>query len=227
MKCTIWISAFLSLFVLCSCSNPASSPPAPEEELPPSTDATLKALSLSQGSLSPGFAPDTMFYSASVPDAPGSITITPSANESHAVITVNGTSVASGSASSAIPLVVGLTTITIEVTAQAGQVKDYSVDVTRLESGSIQFVIATPQDLAVELSGQTEHLQKPNSMSVSTTFTGATSYRWTLDGVTLGTSSSVVVSSSSMDVGGPYVLALIVTKDGQTWSGSVAFMVEN
>jgi Cadherin-like beta sandwich domain len=225
MKWNVCTFALPLIVLLAGCVNPGS--PAAGDGLPPSTDCALSSLVVSAGLLSPAFAPDTTAYSVAVPDSVTSFAVTPAANENHATIKVNGAAVTSGISSSAVSLASGLNTITIEVTAQGGQVKSYALEVTRLESGSVLISIVTPQDIPVVLSGQTTHVQKPDSMTVSTTFAGAQSYSWRLDGAEIGTLSSVTVSSNSMDVGGPYSLALIVGKNGQVWSGTIKFMIEN
>src|SRR5690348_691 len=63
-----------------------------------SSDASLSSLVISSGTLSPTFASSTTAYTASVNNATSSITVTPTANESHETITVNGLTVTSGSA---------------------------------------------------------------------------------------------------------------------------------
>jgi hypothetical protein len=100
-----------------------------------SADATLSALSLSQGTLSPSFASGTTAYTASVANGVSSLTVTPTATQADATIKVNGTAVTSGSASGAIPLAVGANTISVVVTAQDGTTKStYTVTVTRAAS---------------------------------------------------------------------------------------------
>jgi hypothetical protein len=96
-----------------------------------SNDATLSALSLSSGTLSPTFASGTTSYIATVANSVTSITVTPTRTQANATITVNGTSVNSGSASGAISLTVGSNTITVIVTAQDGTTNTYTVTVTR------------------------------------------------------------------------------------------------
>ena len=97
-----------------------------------STDATLSAFTISQGTLSPTFASGTTSYTASVANAVTSMTVTPTVNESHATIKVNGTTVVSGQASGSINLSVGSNTITTVVTAQDGTTKKtYTLTVTR------------------------------------------------------------------------------------------------
>jgi gliding motility-associated-like protein len=103
----------------------------------PSTNDNLSALSISAGTLTPSFASETTSYSAGVTNAVSSITITPTTSDPAATVKVNGTTVASGSASAAIPLNIGANTITVMVTAQDGATtKNYAVTVTRALSGN-------------------------------------------------------------------------------------------
>lgn len=83
-------------------------------------NADLTGLSLSSGTLSPTFDTSTTSYTASVANSVSSITVTPTASEANATVTVNGTAVTSGSASGSIALNVGSNTITTVVTAQDG-----------------------------------------------------------------------------------------------------------
>ncbi|APZ07731.1 hypothetical protein BWI95_22010 (plasmid) [Kosakonia cowanii JCM 10956 = DSM 18146] len=75
-----------------------------------SADATLSDLKLSSGTLSPSFSVATSSYSASVASSVSSVTVTPVVTESHATVTVDGTAVASGSASQSVSLTSGSTT---------------------------------------------------------------------------------------------------------------------
>jgi gliding motility-associated-like protein len=93
----------------------------------------LSNLTLSSGTLSPAFASGTLSYTASVPNATSSINITPTTAHATASVTVNGSSVTSGNAAT-VPLSVGANTITVQVTAQNGLTKDYTVTVTRAVS---------------------------------------------------------------------------------------------
>ncbi len=101
-----------------------------------STNADLSNLTLSDGMLSPDFDPAITSYTASVPNSTTSITETPTAADANATITVNGDPVASGMASAPIPLNVGMNTITTVVTAPAGNMKTYTVVVTRAPSSN-------------------------------------------------------------------------------------------
>ncbi len=96
-----------------------------------SSDATLRALSVSAGSISPAFSSTTYAYTVSVASGVTSTTVTPTVNHSAATVTVNGTVVASGSPSGAIALAVGDNVITVRVTAENGDTQDYTVTITR------------------------------------------------------------------------------------------------
>ena len=96
-----------------------------------SSDASLSALSLSSGTLSPSFASNKIVYSASVTNGTSSITVTPTEGHSEQTITVNGTAVSSGSASSSISLSVGQNIISVVVTAEDNTQKTYTVVVNR------------------------------------------------------------------------------------------------
>lgn len=97
-------------------------------------DATLSALSVSSGTLSPAFASSTLGYNMVLDSSVTSITLTPIANDSLVTsITINGQVVLSGTASAAIPLVPGSNLITILVTAQDGSTqKNYTVSIACL-----------------------------------------------------------------------------------------------
>jgi hypothetical protein len=96
------------------------------------SDANLSGLTISSGTLSPSFASATITYTVSLANGITGFTVTPTANESHATITVNGTAIASGVSSSFIPLAAGANTISIVVTAQDGTtVKTYTITATR------------------------------------------------------------------------------------------------
>lgn len=86
----------------------------------PNNDATLSALTVSSGTLDPSFDPLTVSYSVRVSSAISIFTVTLTTTDANAAITVNGTTVSSGTASDAISLNVGYNTITNVVTAQDG-----------------------------------------------------------------------------------------------------------
>ncbi len=97
-----------------------------------SSDATLSGLNISSGTLTPAFASGTTSYTDRVASSVTLVTVTPTANQGNATITVNGTAVTSGNASGPISLSIGANTINIVVTAQDGTTTEtYTVNVTR------------------------------------------------------------------------------------------------
>ena len=97
---------------------------------PPSTDATLSALTLSEIDFGT-FASGTLSYNAEVTNNPTETTVTPTVNHSGAtyVIKIGGVTDADGT----VTLERGSNVITVEVTAEDGTTKKtYTVTVTRL-----------------------------------------------------------------------------------------------
>lgn len=112
---------------------------------PSGSDASLGALVLSSGSLSPAFSNATTSYTVSVANAVSTITLTATATSSSATITINGTVVKSGVASSAISLGVGTTSISILVT-NGLTTRSFSVAVTRAAASSGSNCAVIPQE---------------------------------------------------------------------------------
>jgi gliding motility-associated-like protein len=99
-----------------------------------SNNANLSLLALNSGTISPSFAAGITSFMATVSHVTESIKVTPTVDYATATVTVNGTSVTSGSASEVITLSVGSNTISILVTAPDGTTtKTYTVSVTRLK----------------------------------------------------------------------------------------------
>ena len=94
--------------------------------------STLSSLTLSTGSLSPGFVPGTTSYAAGVAYDTPSVTVTATMTHAASTMMVNGTGLASGTTSPPIPLAVGPNPIEVKVTAQDGvTVSTYTITVTR------------------------------------------------------------------------------------------------
>jgi hypothetical protein len=96
-----------------------------------SSNANLASLSVSAGAMSPSFNHNTTSYSFSVANGVTSTTVTPTLADTKASVRVNGSTVASGAASSSQALNVGANVITVLVTAENGTTKTYTVTVTR------------------------------------------------------------------------------------------------
>ena len=113
------------------------------------TDATLSSLTISAGTLTPVFASGTTGYTDNVANSVTSVTVTPTASQAGATITVNGAAVTSGKASGVINLNAGSNTIMIIVTAPDGTTKDtYTITVNEALSSATQIT-------AYSLPGQT------------------------------------------------------------------------
>ena len=95
-----------------------------------SSNANLSGLTLSAGGLT--FDSVATSYELEVAHDVTSVTLTPTVQDTgKATVTVDGETVESGSASGAIALEVGENVIEVEVTAQDGTTKNYTVTVTR------------------------------------------------------------------------------------------------
>lgn len=116
--------------------------------------SSLSALTLSQGqsTILPAFDPATTAYTASVGNEIDSLTVTPTATDDTATITVNTIPVASGDASGSIPLNVGDNTITVYVVSSDETTNTtYTVTVTRIQLAT---PVATAGTLVTDISFQ-------------------------------------------------------------------------
>jgi|GEM_PF-1917740 len=101
-----------------------------------SPNANLSSLVISNGTLTPRFDPNTTFYRAEIATSQTSSTITPTVSFDAAIVSVNGTAVSSGSASSSIPLNIGINKASVKVTAEDGTDKTYSLELVRVPDKS-------------------------------------------------------------------------------------------
>ena len=120
----------------------------------------LSALTAQSGTaaipLSPSpFVKTTQEYNASVNYDTDTITVTPTSENSNASITVNGTTVSSGSPSGPIPLVVGDNFIKIMVAAGGGLSQGYSIKITRAGSAYLSGLTANSGSAPIALSPST------------------------------------------------------------------------
>jgi hypothetical protein len=139
----------------------------------------LSDLELSDGTLNPAFNKTTFGYTASVDYNTSFITVTPTAEDSSATITVNDIEVASGQPSPPIPLTAGTATdITITVTATSGAPQNYVVEVTRQASAYLsdlevkrgaQSITLTPAFSPAELGPYTASVPSPSIKITPTT----------------------------------------------------------
>ncbi len=95
------------------------------------SDATLANLTISAAPLFPLFSPNQLAYNASVNNSILSTTVTATANDPGARISINGATTSSGVPSAPIALAVGPTLINVVVVAQNGFLRTYTVIVNR------------------------------------------------------------------------------------------------
>lgn len=105
------------------------------------TTNKLVSLTPSTGSLSPAFDSNTGAYTMTVSNSVYQLQWTPVALDPGAKIeiSVNGgayNEVASGATSAALPLNIGVNTVTVKVTDRDGHIKEYTITVNRVPSGS-------------------------------------------------------------------------------------------
>ena len=96
-----------------------------------SDNADLGSLTISSGTLSPSFSSSVTAYTASVDNSVTQVTVTPTASDSLATITVNGNAVTSGTGHIVTDLNVGTNTITVLGIAQDITIKIYTITITR------------------------------------------------------------------------------------------------
>ncbi len=104
--------------------------------LAPSTDSNLASLTVSAGSLNPGFSSGTLSYTVTVPASVDSLTVTATKSDPNSVMSASGpvitpAGVLTGSVSRALGLG---TTTTIQITVRAQDTvtaKDYTINVFR------------------------------------------------------------------------------------------------
>ncbi|QJD85675.1 cadherin-like beta sandwich domain-containing protein [Cohnella herbarum] len=189
----------------------------------PSNDASLSGLALSSGTLSPTFAWGTTGYAASVANAVGSITVTPTVSDSNATVTVDGVEVASGAASGAISLNVGANAIPVVVTAQNGTtISTYTVTVTRAPSNdaSLSGLALSSGTLSPTFaSGTTGYAASVANAVGSITMMPTVSHSnatVTVDGV--GVASGAASGAISLIVGANAIPVVVTAQDGTTTS---------
>ena len=155
-----------------------------------SSDANLAALAISHGTLSPDFTSSQTAYTATVDNNVDSLTVTPTAADSNAIIAVNDSTVTSGSASGAIPLDIGANVIEVSVTAEDGTVNRYTITVTRTgptisvadgaggEGGNITFTVSKLGVGAVALNwtASIEESDTATSADLGTTTSGTVEF---------------------------------------------------
>ncbi len=126
------------------------------------TSAALTGLIASTGDLAPAFSDATYAYVVEAGLLPESTTVTPTAADPGAGLTIDGVAHASGAESDAISLAPGVNPLTVTVTARDGTQASYTVVVRRALAGQQAFLSDTadaghisPVGLRVAIDGDT------------------------------------------------------------------------
>ncbi|MDA7483282.1 cadherin-like beta sandwich domain-containing protein, partial [Planktomarina temperata] len=182
-----------------------------------SSDATLSALTLSQGSLSPSFASGTLAYTSSVPNSVSSLIVTPTTNDANATAIVNG-----ASAATPVTLAVGSNTVTVQVTAQDGTtIQSYTVAVTRAASSdaTLSALTLSSGSLSPSFASGTLAYTALVSNSVSSLIVTPTTNDANATATVNGASPATPVT---LAVGSNPVTVQVTAQDGSTQSYTVA-----
>ncbi len=100
------------------------------------SDANIKSIKISQGTLSPSFSSSTTSYSVTVPNNVTKLIVTPTLSDSNATYAISGNS----------GLKVGTNTCVITVTAQNGGTKKYTIKITREADPNVDTPVVSEPD---------------------------------------------------------------------------------
>jgi trimeric autotransporter adhesin len=168
----------------------------------------LDGLTLSAGTLSPSFDPDTTSYSSTTTFLVQGTTFTPSTTATGATIEVDGAVVASGQASAPIALAEGQTNVTIRIQTAEGESRDYSIAVTRL--GLAQFAEEAFVTASAATASSFSELGYSIAVSGDTMAVGA----WEENSASTGINSTPNYTVAGENSGAVYVF----TRNGTTWA---------
>ena len=197
-------------------------------------DAALSALTISAGILTPDFSPATTTYTVAVENSVASVTITPTARQSGATITVEDATVTSGNASTALALTAGTPLVVdIEVTAPGGGTGAYTVTVTRQTAGTTAMLTgplteadlfaATAPTVTMTLAGTafvptadlgTDDFSLSDNVPGTVSITGVTR-----DSATVAT---LTLAYDNVDITANGALIMTLLDSGHTGSGNLA-----
>jgi len=187
-----------------------------------SNDATLSSLAPNVGSFDQTFSPASLNYTESVSNTTNTISITPTTSDQNAVVKINGNSVNSGAASGAIPLNIGINTITTVVTAQDGvTINMYTITVTRAASNDATLSSLAPgvgsfnQTFAPATTSYTENVPNAvSSISLTPTANDPNISSLTVNGTAV--SSGSASGSINLNVGVNTITTMVLAQDGTT-----------
>ncbi|HEY4327110.1 MAG TPA: cadherin-like beta sandwich domain-containing protein [Mucilaginibacter sp.] len=196
----------------------------------PATNAGLAGLVLSSGGVSPAFSTGNINYTASVVNAVTSVTVKPTVSDPAATVTVNGTTVTSGTTTGSIALNTGGNVIKIVVTAQDGiTTKMYLIAVTRAVSSnaSLSNIVVSSGSLSPAFStGTTNYIvnvsNATTSLTISPILSDATA-TMALNGTALASGTTAV--SFTLKIGNTSITTVITAQDKITKRTYVVIVV--
>jgi hypothetical protein len=190
-----------------------------------SSNANLSALAISAGALdAPAFSAAGRVSGTAVANSVASTTVTATVADTTARLTINGVATASGAASAAIPLAVGVDSIFIVVTAQDATTKTYVIGLTRAKSSNANLSALTVSagalnNPAFDPSKRVSGMTVANSRA-STTVTATladTSARLTIGAAPTGGTAVVSGTPSAplaLAVGVDSIFIVVTAQDG-------------
>ncbi len=207
----VWTVLFSILLVVtlnaCGDSNNVTGPPPP---VPLSPDAKLSTLTVTSGSLQPGFSSDVANYAVEAATSVTSVTVTARPQNAGATVNINGQAGTSRSVPIGAPG--SSTPISIVVTAVSGSQNTYIVTVNRTALGgnnNLQSLSVSPGPLAPSFSA------------------GATNY--TVDVATSVTSVTVAAraqdAGASVSINGQATTNLLVPLNGAGANTTISIVV--
>jgi len=176
----------------------------------PSNNANLTSLTLSSGSLTPGFSKNVLSYTSTVENEIETLTVSPILEDSKATVTVNGKT-----AGTPVTLTVGENDVIVQVIAEDGTKKEYKVKVTRKQP-----IIGTNANLSsLSISGLelTPSFNKDKLSYTGTVSNATTSV--TIDAVSEDPKAKVEFASGNpaiLAVGANELKVIVTAEDGKT-----------
>ena len=172
-----------------------------------------RPLTISEDDLA--FDSATTSYTVDVAHDVSSVTVTPTANDAAATITVNGATVASGSESAPITLETGENPIEVVVTAEDGTTRTYTVTVTRAAlpatltlsndpdpaEGSGEVTVTTTLDEPAPEDGTTVTLTTGGTATLGADYTLSSTTITIAEGDTEGTATITVIDDAEDEAG--------------------------
>ncbi len=194
-------------------------------------DATLSGLGISAGALNPAFAPDATTYTVTVPNDVNAVTVTPTATQSGATITVNGdppnNAVDLPMQDTAVP-------ITIVVTAPNGvTTRPYTIMVTRTAAATATLTLvgtltearlfATPAPTVTITLANTEYAAQDTLAASHFTVTDTVAGSVSVSGITRdsATTATLTLGYDNVDITTDGTLAVTLAAAGHTVTGAV------